>query len=297
MNFNKEMKVGAYMEIISVPKLKASQLEAARALIKSCQQYDGSFRMPYLSNLFNFDKEMPAFFLAYDGQRLVGLLSVYADSPEVELSVYVHPDYRRQGIASALITEYRQVCGAYPIDQSCFVSEKAFLDQHPEFLRQTGLQMDESTEFLMDRKRERFVFDKNEALNFRLAQAEDVEGITRLQMEAFESPYSEAFLYCDEALKDPKNRLYVIERAGRVIASCTIELSDAENYLYGLAVLKEYQHQGIGSYLVKKVINDLDDLNDRDCRLAVDDDNHVARTLYQKLGFNMLTQVVYLDHL
>ena len=43
--------------------LNDHQLLDAKALIATCQNNDGTFRDPYLSNMLNFDPDMPAFFL------------------------------------------------------------------------------------------------------------------------------------------------------------------------------------------------------------------------------------------
>ena len=52
------------------------QLLEVKALIAVCQKYDGTYRDPYLSNMLNFDPDMPAFFLYYEKGELVGLLTV-----------------------------------------------------------------------------------------------------------------------------------------------------------------------------------------------------------------------------
>ena len=44
-------------------KLSQEELSEAKKLINCCQNYDGTYRDPYLSNMLNFDPNMPAFFL------------------------------------------------------------------------------------------------------------------------------------------------------------------------------------------------------------------------------------------
>ena len=88
--------------------LNDHQLLEAKALIAICQKYDGTFRDPYLSNILNFDPDMPAFFLYYEKGELVGLLTVYADDPDVEVAILVHPNHRRQGIARALYRSFEK---------------------------------------------------------------------------------------------------------------------------------------------------------------------------------------------
>ena len=44
-------------------KLSQEELsEAKKKVINCCQNYDGTYRDPYLSNMLNFDPNMPAFF-------------------------------------------------------------------------------------------------------------------------------------------------------------------------------------------------------------------------------------------
>ena len=103
-------------------------------LVQSCHATDGTYRLPYLDNAYNFDVDMPAFFLANLDHQTVGFLSVYADEPsQAEVSVYVLPDYRRQGIASALLQEFFKIAEKYDLSQIEYISEVKFLAEHPTF--------------------------------------------------------------------------------------------------------------------------------------------------------------------
>lgn len=88
--------------------------------------------------------------------------------------------------------------------------------------------------------------------------------------------------------------LYLAHVDGQVVASCTVDLSTNYNYLYGLAVAQAYRSQGIGSALVKYVVNDLIAKNNKDFQIAVEEENVGAWKLYEKLGFVPQTQIVYL---
>ena len=44
-------------------------------LVQSCHVTDGTYRLPYLDNAYNFDVDMPAFFLANLDHQTVGFLS------------------------------------------------------------------------------------------------------------------------------------------------------------------------------------------------------------------------------
>lgn len=104
-----------------------------------------------------------------------------------------------------------------------------------------------------------------------------------------------ALRYAREAIADADSLLYLLEHSGAVIGSCTVDISTDDNYLYGLAIAPDQQQKGYGTYLVKAVINDLITKNDKPFQIAVEDDNLIAKRLYENIGFIKQTQVVYLD--
>ena len=161
------------------------QLLEAKALIAICQKDDGTFRDPYLSNMLNFDPDMPAFFLYYEKGELVGLLTVYADDPDVEVAILVHPNHRRQGIARALYRSFETETASYPIESVTFQTERVFLERHPEFASNWGLVEDEETETWLGRDRTPYELDPRSDVEIRLAEPSYLEAIARLHHQTF----------------------------------------------------------------------------------------------------------------
>ena len=126
-------------------QLTEQERKVAKALIASCQAHDQTFREPYLSNMLNFDPIMPAFFLYYQEGKLLGLLTVYADNEDVEVSFLVDPSYRRHGIARAMYRSFEKEMASYPIRSVTFQTERFFLDHHPDLASHWGLVEDEET--------------------------------------------------------------------------------------------------------------------------------------------------------
>ena len=283
------------MTIIATPQLQGTDLKEAENLIKICQAHDKTYRTPYLSNMLNFDQEMPAFFRAYHKKELVGLLTVYADTPDVEITINVHPDYRRKGYAKSLFQAFQNKTANYGLTSWTFMTEKVFLDKHPDLLKHWHLTVDEDSEIWLGRQRDTLTTTALDKTNIRLANMTDVDGIATLQAEAFEKDLEVSKHYAKEAIADPSSLLYVFEDKGKIISSCTVDLSTELNYLYGLAVLKEHRGQGIGSSLVSYILQLLPTINQYDFQIAVDIDNIAARRLYEKLGFTYQTEVIYLD--
>ena len=274
------------------------QLLVAKALIAICQKDDGTFRDPYLSNMLNFDPDMPAFFLYYEKGELVGLLTVYADDPDVEVAILVHPNHRRQGIARALYRSFETETASYPIESVTFQTERVFLERHPEFASNWGLVEDEETETWLGRDRTPYELDPRSDVEVRLAEPSYLEAIARLHHQTFSDEMESPELsqrYISEALKDPDSLLYILLKDGQVIGVCTVDVSGTSNYLYGLAVVEDYRGKGYGSYLVKCLVNQLMEQNDKFFQIAVEDSNVGAKRLYEKIGFVKQTQVVYLN--
>ena len=278
--------------------LNDHQLLEAKALIAICQKYDGTFRDPYLSNMLNFDPDMPAFFLYYEKGELVGLLTVYADDQDVEVAILVHPNHRRQGIARALYRSFEKETASYPIESVTFQTERVFLERHPDFVNNWGLVEDEETETWLGKDRRPYPLATVSNLDVLLADRSYQDQISQLKFQAFSEEHESKEVvdrYVAKALKDPESRLYILLKNGQVIGTCTVDLSSNTNYLYGLAIAGLERGKGYGSYLAKSLVNQLIEQNDKEFQIAVEDSNVGAKRLYEKIGFVKQTQVVYLN--
>lgn len=277
--------------------LNDHQLLEAKALIVTCQNYDRTFRDPYLSNMLNFDPNMPAFFLYYEKSELVGLLTVYADDQDVEVTILVQPNHRRQGIARALYRSFEKETASYPIESVTFQTERIFLERHPDFVSNWGLVEDEDTETWLGKDRRPYPLANVSNLEVLLADSSYQDQISQLKFQAFSEEHESREVvdrYVAEALKDPESRLYILLKDGQVIGTCTVDLSTNTNYFYVLAIAELERGQGYGSYLAKNLVNQLIEQNDKAFQIAVEDSNVGAKRLYEKIGFVKQTQVIYL---
>ena len=279
-------------------KLSQDELSEAKKLINCCQAYDGTYRDPYLSNMLNFNPDMPAFFLYYEKGELVGLLTVYADDQDVEVAILVHPNHRRQGIARALYRSFQKETASYPIESVTFQTERVFLERHPDFVNNWGLVEDEETETWLGKDRRPYPLATVSNLDVLLADRSYQDQISQLKFQAFSEEHESKEVvdrYVAKALKDPESRLYILLKNGQVIGTCTVDLSSNTNYLYGLAIAELERGQGYGSYLARFLVNKLIEQNDKEFQIAVEDSNVGAKRLYEKIGFVKQTQVVYLN--
>ena len=281
------------MSVIKTPCLDKEQKLQVEALIKEVQVFDGTHRIPYLSNNLNFDQEMPAFFLAYEKNQLVGLLTVYADVPdEAELAIMVHPNYRRLGYVKELFHVFRETMQEYQLSFTV-MSERAFLAKHPDVLANLGMTVEDDFEYWLSRQRKAYLLEKRDDLSVTKASREHLEAIADFQAKAFGEPHEVTLRYAKEALVDETGKLYIVMKDDEVVASCTVDFSTTYNYLYGLVVAEGYRGQGIGTYFMKVLVNSLLAENEKAFQIAVESDNLAAKRLYESLGFEEQTQVVY----
>ena len=263
-------------------------------LVQSCHVADGTYRLPYLDNAYNFDVDMPAFFLANLDHQTVGFLSVYADEPgQAEVSVYVLPDYRRQGIASALLQEFFKIAEKYDLSQIEYISEVKFLADHPTFAEKFDYDLKE-TEIWLEQAAGTFPEEEKEGVEVLLGRKEMVAEIAAFQSQIFEMPMDTALHYASQALESPDSLLYVLKKAGQIVASCSVDTSFGSNHLFALAVDQAFQGQGLGSHLVSSILNDLSGRNGQVCQIVVEAQNTGALRLYERLGFKRKSEAVYL---
>lgn len=283
------------MTIIATNKLSEQQEQEVRQLIAEIRAYDNFTREPYLSNMLNFDQDMPAFFLAYEGNELRGFLTVYADEPdEVDLFIWVAPAYRRQGLARQLFDNYKKLTASYGLGKPSFNIERHFLDDNPWLLSAWQVNETDESELWMSRGREEVTLEVRNDLDVCQATLQHLEAIAVFQADTFEEDLEVCRQYAREAIEDETSLLYVVLRDDEVIASCTVDLSSGDQLLYGLAVKNAEQGNGIGTYMTKFILNDRIKNDKRPFQIAVEADNAVAKHLYEKLGFVISSEITYL---
>lgn len=287
------------MQIKSTNKLNEKEIKSIEKLLTKVNNFDGTYREPYLDNDYNFDKDMSAFFLAYNGSdELIGLLATYADSKDVEIQLKVDPDFRKQGVASRLYQTFLLETKSYSLNTVSFVTEKVFLDKNPDLIENLNLTRCESEEFQLSRKYKRADLDDSldsANLIFEKASFNDVDELTQLMHEAFDSDIDIAKRYSIASIESDTVDIYVLRNDKDIISSVSVDFASDVNYMYSVATKKEYLRQGYAYTLLAKTIKEFEDINTKDFQIGVDAENTKAKNLYEKLGFKVDTKVLYLD--
>ncbi|MGT2950793.1 hypothetical protein BU202_05085 [Streptococcus cuniculi] len=283
------------MRITKKNCLSDEEMKQVLDLLETCHKYDGTASIPYLANDYNADPDMPCIFLAYEEEALLGCLYVYADEREdVSVSLFVLPSARKQGIARALETAFIQVAKEYQLSGISYETERVFIEKNPWLLSHFNLVEEDCTELWLRRERKPYELKSRDDCKVVLAEKEMIGAVTKVQAEAFQKSIDHSEQYARASLEGDDTLLYVLTKDKEVLASVTIDMASDYNHIFGLGVAPVYQGQGLGSYLMKQVICQLLSQNDKAFQIVVDKENIVATTLYRKLGFTDVTEVVYL---
>ncbi|UCH58617.1 MAG: GNAT family N-acetyltransferase [Anaerolineales bacterium] len=107
---------------------------------------------------------------------------------------------------------------------------------------------------------------------------EEKEEFLRMQFQAQKKSYQE---------QAPKATWQIITKSNLPIGRLIVEKRKHEIGLMDISILPKYRDQGIGTKLIKEVMDQAEQLQ-KPVRLYVEKDNKGAMRLYQRLGFRLI---------
>ena len=280
------------IKIIETNQLSLEQTHQIKTLESTVKQYDTTRKSVYLSNQFNENLDMPAFFLAYASERLVGILTVYADErPKAEITVFVHPEFRNQGIATKLKTKALAVLQQYGFNVMTFVTEKIFMDTHP-LMSKNWHYREEEVEYLLQLLVLKDI-QSHQDVKVRLAIADDIETLANIQALAFESSVELGRQYVENALIDTEIELWSIIWRDEIVGTVSIDTSTDVDFYFGVAIHPSFQKQGIGKMALQSILRARQ--SKRVQQLQVEAENRAAIKLYTANGFDIISEIRYIS--
>lgn len=283
------------MDYSAYSVLSSEQKERIRAFVGFCNARDHLHNEIYLGSEFKAYPEMKVFYLAQEGSEIVGFLMVYADDQEsAEISACVLPSRRREGIFSALFQQAGMELKKYHYSKVLLKTEKVFEDQQA-FLSHYPVSFSHS-EFLM-------VFDASECrpcapkegFSLRLAREADLPALVSISSRAFQNPLDVSETYIRQTFSGKNGLLFAALFQKKPVGCVSVDQSGNGNYLFGLCIDPEVQHQGFGRCMLSEVLKQLRASDDREITLGVDRENLAALPLYQSCGFKERTETQYYE--
>lgn len=124
----------------------------------------------------------------------------------------------------------------------------------------------------------------NDTLVFREMKEEDIDQVLVIEHASFSTPWSKEAFY-NELNKNRFALYLVLEDQGKVVGYCGTWIVIDEAHITNVAMLPEYRGKGLGEATMKKLIEVAKEKGVKTMTLEVRVSNHVAQSLYRKLGF------------
>ncbi|WP_059173671.1 GNAT family N-acetyltransferase [Bacillus sp. FJAT-27445] len=268
------------------------QLEGIKKLQSLCEE-EGGFQLKLNWDMLSARTEgKKEDFFYYESGQLVGFVGLYGFGNKVELCGMVHPEYRRKGIFTALLKEAieeaknrgaRQILLNAPADSR---SAKDFLESLSTRFYVTEYQMkwDGTSPPSCDGIRLRPSTDEDERLEI------------RLEVECFGFSEQEAAAYHKELKANSIENFYIVEANGEPVGKMRVDHPNDEAWIYGFAVLPEYQGKGIGRKALSWIISE-EAKAGRPLFLEVEAKNAHALGLYESCGFQSYHAQDYYEYI
>ncbi|MFC3885718.1 GNAT family N-acetyltransferase [Bacillus songklensis] len=269
--------------------LNGKDIQAIVNLADICNRYEQiNITIPLnLSILRNRDKKNINDFLYFSNGRLTGFLGMYsfADNAEVEMTVMVHPDFRKRNIASTLLNEASKQWEIRGINRRLLVVDRSSLSGQA-FVRTIGAGYEFSEySMVLDLNQKDTLNEKT--LDVIPAARGDIVQIKAILMEGFSFSDEQATEMIQRTTSDPKHRLYIAKTNSTPIGTVTVSENEQELYIRAFTVLPSYQGKGYGRQILSQLIKELHNQTDKEIMIEVETENANALHLYESCGFHV----------
>lgn len=222
-------------------------------------------------------------FFHYENGKLVGFLGLYGFGNSVEVCGMVAPAYRRKEIFTKLFTEARKVMKERGFTNILLNAPTNSLSAKG-FLQNIACKY-EFTEYQM--KWQQIELQKSQQSSFvqlRPATESDFESEINIDVESFKMDPDEAKDFNLRVKQEEFQEFLMIEVENRVVGKIRVSHTEAEAWIFGFAVLPEYQGKGIGKSALSMVVMN-EHRKGNPIFLEVEAKNANALKLYEACGF------------
>jgi len=258
--------------------LTEEDLEESKRLASTCNEYEG---LDYLTPNAGL-----AAVLCYDeGGQLVGLLAVQQGIDEVELSIIVKPEKRRQGIGRSLLEVAKAECKKDGIRKCLLVCQEPS-QSGKAFVKSTGSKY-QFSEYRMTLSQELFRTRESNEFSIELQQADpaDANLLAGLAAKSFGHPEERQLRRYTQDLQKPTHRFYIVRFQGQPIGSIGT-VSDGEGVdVVAFGVVPDYRGRGYGRQALCKIVETLLEQGHQQIKIEVETKNRNALSLYKRCGF------------
>lgn len=277
-------------------QLNGRQREEVRDLENLCREHDkiqGGISLTAEED----SGEIPVFFLSYEEDKLAGFAAMYVmEDKTAETCGYIHPEYRKRTIYKKMLTAIRKEKERAGIRQNYVVHEPGNSDSF-ELLLQAGDFEYAYSEYLMEWKYSYQLLPTNTLTVLPVTEALE-RPVAELLSGVFPMERSEAEDRIRQ-LSSENCRFYSVWRQKELVGTFCLSFGRESVYVFDFAVDGDHQGRGIGKAMLKELIRLVQtesaeqETVSKKIRLQVGSRNETAFRLYQKNGFQVISQRDY----
>jgi ribosomal protein S18 acetylase RimI-like enzyme len=262
----------------------AEDVGSVKRLMEVCDQYEG-LELPL--NLATPDAlrggETDQLLYEEDGVLMGYLTADHFSKTEVCLAV--HPEHRRGGIGSALLTAARERCRGRGVASWLLVCDEASASGR-EFVRAMGAEY-RFAEYRMELDAACFAGPEQcpSLLSLRPASTEDVAAYARLKVAMYGGSEEKARQQVAQDFQRPNHQSYLVELGKEPIGTVRAGRFDSHVYITAVGIHPEHRGRGYGRWMLSRIIADLLAQDCRTIKIEVDSKNQPAFALYRSCGF------------
>ncbi|WP_214830071.1 GNAT family N-acetyltransferase [Exiguobacterium sp. s56] len=222
-------------------------------------------------------------YAVYDGDTLVGYMMLFPYLPnEYEVNALVHPDYRKQGVFTALLETAKQDATQNGCEAFTFVIDRKSKDGKA-VIDHLGAAYQFSEYNLVLKKAELFL--KPNEVSLREATEADRPLIIETLSEAFGDPLDVTEnIY--QQIDTPDRVTYIGEVDGRPVGVIRALLAGEDaGSIHAFGVKVDEQGKGYGTKMLKQMVQQLFRMGRTKLELDVETENKAALEIYKRAGF------------
>ncbi|WP_144555471.1 ribosomal protein S18-alanine N-acetyltransferase [Bacillus sp. X1(2014)] len=119
---------------------------------------------------------------------------------------------------------------------------------------------------------------------FRNMREEDIDQILEVEHASFTTPWSREAFYNE--LHNNRFAVYIVlEENNKILGYCGAWIVIDEAHVTNVAILPEFRGRKLGEAILRKMMSVAREMGAKSMTLEVRVSNHVAQSLYRKLGF------------
>lgn len=242
--FKAQRKIKAAKNCVLLKGLSGSRYDMVQSLCKICRNYEPLNLTLCLSSL-----ERPDFtnnILNYSNGVLAGYLGIYNPKPrEFEITGLVNPEFRRQGIFSAMLSLAERECKRAGAEKIALIADRNA--DCAEFAMHENLTLDHSKIFMKCVK-DGWKPNGGAFLTFRKAVHNDLKELAFLDMLCFDLPLEKAMEKYECGLNSD---VYIAQENGKPIGKAGITFEKESGRVHGLAIAPGSRGRGYGQEILE----------------------------------------------